>query len=437
MSAAPTTEIESPKTFKEILDHVEGVAKEAGLEAEAERWTERKKELKAEWDKLSESEKAQKHSNALAAEFKAALAGVGGQAQPQGRPQNKGRAGDKIASLLPFIAKGGHQSDRDRQAGMQWAQDKGFDSVAKALEFATYESAGVLVPDEHANDFIEATYASNVVMELGASSVDISGGEVVIGKQNQSATAYWTGEGEQATESNQTFGEKKLTPHELSILVPITNKLLDRLPAGMESIIRDDMVNVGNNALDKAYIRGAGTAHTPQGILHQTAGGNKFDATDGPTVAQIAEELLKCQYLVEVSDAGMQRPGWMFHPRVKYFLMQQRTSDGFPIYQQELSNGTLHGHAVGTTTQIPITKDTDGDETEIYFGDFAQVVIGTDAGVRVSEGPHAYQDSDGNTVFSFQSGITVMKLDTSTDICLRRDDAFGIIENADWGNSLG
>lgn len=431
-------EATATKSWEEIKSEMEAIASDAGkgaverVEAFIE---EREKEWRA-FKELSESDKKDYASGALAEEFKAALMGAQGEAKAQAAEAAKA-PGTKFARLLPFIAKGGYQNARDQQAGIEIAKAQGYDDVAKALEFSTYEAAGVLVEDEPAADFIEATYAQNVVRQLGAMTVDLSGGEVPLNKQNQTATAYWNGETEAVTVSNQTFKQKKLTPHELSVLVPISNKLMDRWPGGMENVVRNDMLSVTDNALDLAYIRGDASDDTPQGILNQTASGNKFDGTDGPTNNQVAEELLKCMYLVDVSDINVTRPGWMFHPRIKYFLMKLRTSDGFPIYQQELSSGNLFGAPVGTSTQIPITKTGDGDETEVYYGDFAQVVIGTDPNVRVSEGQHTYQDASSNTVFAFQQGITLVKLDTYTDIVVRHDDAFGIIENADWGNALG
>jgi HK97 family phage major capsid protein len=338
--------------------------------------------------------------------------------------------------MLPFIAKTGSQSDVQRDAAMRLAKDKGYDNVVKALEHSDYAAAGVLVPDQQADDFIEALYANNVVRSLGAQTLDISGGEINIGKQNSKSTAYWVGEASRITPSEGSYGEKKLSPHKLAVLVPISNELLDRLPAGMEEMIRNDMLAVAQNALDLAYIRGAGSSNTPQGILNQTASGNKFNATDGPTVAQVARDLIQCMYLVEKADIPMTTPGWMFHPRIKNYLMSLRTDDGFPIYQQELANGNLFGHAYGTTTQIPIDKTGDGDETEIYFGDFSQVVVGTSGSVQVSESDTASFVQSGSTVHGFQDDVSVIKLTTHTDLVQRHDEAFGIIENADWGKAL-
>lgn len=436
-----TAEVQSEVSYKELIDKVEGIAKDAGF-AGAERWAEEREQEKREFDKEGGKSTSEGMQH-LAENFRKALTAGRPEAVNEARGR-KGRhqrydggLGYKGASLLPFIAKGKFGA-AGKQAAVQIAKGAGREDVTKALEATDYNAGGALLPEEQSADIIEALYASNVVRELGANTLDISSGNISLGKMNGTSQFYWIGEGASFTVSEQDFGEVKLTPHKGGVLVPISNDLLDVMPAGMESMIRDDMIAVSENGLDSAYIRGDGGSHKPEGILSATHADNKFNATDGPTTDQVAEELLKCMYLPAAADIPMNRPGWMFHPRTLYFLMKLRTDDGFPIYQQELSNGTLFGAPIGVTTQIPINKTGDTDETEIYFGDFSQVVIGDTGSVQVDESSDAsFVDASGNTVHGFQEDTTLVRLKMKTDIAIRHNKAFGIIENADWGNSLG
>jgi HK97 family phage major capsid protein len=440
MSAEPITEVRTEMTAKEFLDMVQVTAKESGVEAVKQWADEHLPRMFKEQANMTKTEQDNLRRNAFR---KGLFRPKNSNLLPfnQGKDEADGSwgTGEKMAELLPFFAKmkGGHS----REAVASLARDKGYEGVAKALEASTFEAGGALIPEEYSADFITLIYSASAVRALGATVVDMRGGNLTIGKQDVGAMAYWVGEGQAIQVSQQTFGDVKLSAKRLGIAVPITNQLVDRMPAGMGQMLRDDLISAARAAEDQAFIRGQGTEYRPKGILHQTASGNKFNATgaDTPTLAQVTLDLIKAEYKVEDADIPMLRTGWMFHPRIKRFLMSLRTAEGHPVYLQELAAGQLHGSPIVATTGIPRNLSNGGqnDNTEIYFGDFAQVVIGDTIQTTVDEAREAsFVDAGGQTVHGFLAGIRLMKLEREVDLAMRRTRAFGIIENCRWGSAL-
>lgn len=359
-----------------------------------------------------------------------------------GKPTDGEFTGLRAAKLIGALVAGRVNQPFVRKRLDEWeAEGKDFGAVRKALEASDFSAGGALLPEEMAADFIGYLYNRSIVRSLGAATVEMPrGGKLNFGKGGQSATAYWGGETEAITVSQQTTRQLSLDAKKLRVLVPISNDLLRQAPPGFESIIRDDMTNVAVVAEDTKFIRGDGSNGTPLGIRGQMSTSNQFDANDTANVANVTADLIKAQYLVRASNVPMERLGWMMPPRTYYYLMTLRTDDGYHVFRDMLMQGELYGEPVGTSQNIPINLDPNSsgttDKTEIYFGSFAQVVVGDTLSVEVSISDQASYVQSGTTHHGFQEDISLMRLVHESDILLRYDDAFAMIEECDWGNSL-
>ncbi len=67
-------------------------------------------------------------------------------------------------------------------------------------------------------------------------------------------------------------------------------------------------------------------------------------------------------------------------------------------------------YPIHRTTQIPGNLGAGGDETEIYFADFWEIVIGDSMKIEIdANGGAAYVDADGETVSAYQRDLTLMR----------------------------
>lgn len=392
-----------------------------------------------EWERSSQAQRRKMETDAKKA-IKSMIFGAGGRPAPEGlkdvMPTINGReafTGESFAELAIELTAGGFSPDLRTRAADKLKTDPN-DSISKALEASTFASGGALVPQEYSADFIAYLYDRTVVRALGARTIDMGQGNLVLGRQDATATAYWRGEGERIVVSQQSFGQLVLNAKELGVLVPISEQLLQRRPAGLETIVRDDMASVAALAEDAALLRGDGTQGRIKGIKSAMASGNKFAAQASTDLAKTTVDLLKAMYKVDSANIPMIQTGWAFNPRILYYLMALRSTDGYPVYMMELAQGTLYGSRFRTTNGIPRNLSNDGDETEIYFGDFSQIIIGETLNMNIAQSNQAsFVDAGGNTVHGFQDGIHLIRLTHSVDMALRHSRAFALIEGVDWG----
>lgn len=413
-------------TVAQVKDLIKTECQNFGMEEVGEKVTDQITEKFAAWEKKSEKQRIQDQARALASVNETSM--FNSKVQGVKKSERTMSFGELVSHL------GATKMNKER--ALTLAKQGDYQNVVMAMEASDYGNGGSLIPEEMSSDFIEFLHNFSVVRELGASVVKMDTGSLVIGRQNSTATAFWVGESEAITVSNPGTGELRLDAKKLGILVPVSNDFSQRVPQGYANLVLNDILAVARNAEDAALIRGKGTVHQPKGILYSVAASNKFDATSGTlTVALATNDLLKAKYKVDGANIPMLMPGWMMNPRAKYALMSLRTTEGYPVFMEELSNGTLFGDAMRQTNNIP--KDLGGTGTEIYFGDFAQLVIGDTLSLDIAMSDSAsYKDAAGNLVHSFAQDQNLVRLTHKIDCALRHNEAFSVIENCQWGASL-
>lgn len=300
--------------------------------------------------------------------------------------------------------------------------------------------AGALIPDAFSTDFIAALYAAAVVRRAGAVVLDISErGNMSIGRQNTSATAAWVGEGAPIGASQGTYGNLKLDAKKLGVFVPVSNDAIRYASGQFNALVAQDMIQVAALKEDIAFIRGDGTAGAPKGIRNWLAAGQGFAQTTGGTAfANTTTDLIKLQYKVEGADIPLVSPAFLMSTRDKFGLMQVATGDGSQLaFMAELvMNDSVMGVPAFATTAIPKTLG-GGTESELYYSEMSQCIIGDAVNVEVSESESAgYLDSNSVQQNTFQNDERVIKLIHEVDFVLRHDKAAAYINNSTIGAAL-
>lgn len=310
------------------------------------------------------------------------------------------------------------------------------DYLEKTLTAGDFDAGGALVPELMGADFIGYLYAASVVRRAGARTIDLSErGNLTLGRQNATATAYWVGEVERVAESEETFGQLKLDLKKLAVLVPVSEDLIKYAAGDFVEIIRDDVTMIAALKEDLAFLRGDGSENQPRGIKSQMHADNA-KATAGTSYANTVTDLVKAQYLVEVANVPTPGPVWFMNPRaLRGLTMMVDTNDGRPWQVEYAMNGTIEGSKPFTTTQIPKNLTGSGTDTEIYYVEPSQCVIGEGMKVEIEESNSASYGSS-NTKSAFARFERLMRLGHEVDFALRHNKAASMITDSALGTSL-
>jgi HK97 family phage major capsid protein len=311
------------------------------------------------------------------------------------------------------------------------------DARAKALSAGDAASGGFLVPEEYSTELIELLRARSVVRAMGATTISISGsGTLNIPKLTSGATAAYIGENTNIAESEQVFGNLKLSFKKLAVLTPISNDLIRYSSPGADQVVRTDLVEGMRVKEDQKFIRGDGTDGAPRGLLSWCPGGNKIAADGTVSLVNTFQDLGKLVLALQEGNVPMTTPGWLFAPRTEQMLMTALNANGVPAFRDEMSGGTLWGFPFRSTTSIPITLDTTGagtnDESEIYFVDFSQAIIGESSTLQVSASDTAAYHDGSNVIAAYSQDQTVVRAISEHDFGMRHDAAIAILTGVDW-----
>lgn len=375
---------------------------------------------------------------AEAAEAAAAAAAVGDQqnpgqpgAQRPAQPQNPNDKGVSLGFVVHALAR--CRGDRDKAAS--YLEAEGHSGISAALSGATESAGGVTVPRPMAGELIELLRSRVVVRAAGARTFPMPAGQIRHAKQVAPATATYIAENAQITASEPEFDKLDQSFKKLTGLVPIGNSLLRHSGFGMAQTVRDDLLKVMARREDLAFIRGAGTANTPRGIRNWLLAANWIAALDAGIAANAgaAEAALRTVVSrVEDADVNMTNPGWIMRASAKNFLANLRDANGNKLFPSIEANGQLLGWPIHVTSQIPNNLGTAGDETEVYFGEFSEAMIGDSMELSIGVSTEAGYHDGSSWISAFQNDLTLMRAISEHDFALEHDVAFAGFNAKGW-----
>ncbi|MEM1344344.1 MAG: phage major capsid protein [Pseudomonadota bacterium] len=352
-------------------------------------------------------------------------------AQPR-TPQMKGAGFARIVKA-PAAEQGNRRNAAQYATDQPW-QDK--DAIAKALGSSTAGAGGFLVPEEFSNDIIELLRAKAVVFMAGPEVMPMNG-TMLLPKITTGANGQYIGENTNAPKEEQTFGQLRLTSKKLASLVPISNDLIRNSAASADRMVRDDMVAGLAVTADAALLRDQGTGAAPKGFRFWAPKGN-ITASNGTNATQVELDIQQLVGGLQDNNIPMIRPAWFMAPRSHRFLYNLRDANGNLIYPElrQITDaapmGMLYGFPVFATTNIPTNLN--GNQSEIYLVDMAQVVIGEETGVEIMvSDTAAYHDGTG-VVAAFSQDQTVIRAIMRHDMVLRHEAAVAVKTGITYGS---
>lgn len=316
-------------------------------------------------------------------------------------------------------------------ASVAMLENNGHSGIAAVLSGATATAGGVTVPQPLSAEIIKLLKARTVVRASGARSVPMPAGNIRDARQTGRAVAGYGGTVSPAVESSQTFEPVDKSFKTLTALVPIANDLLNMAGPDIAMFVRDDLIDSMALKEDLAFLRYDGSGDLPKGLLHWALAGHTQNAV-AATAAAAETAIRRAVSVVEDSNVMMQSCGWAMRASAKNWLAGLRDAAGHLVFPSIDSDGTLKGFPIRTTSQIPDNLG-GGAETEIYFADFNEIVIGDTQQITIaSSSEAAYVDQSGDTHSAFQERKTLMRAVSQHDIAPNHDEAIAVINGNGW-----
>jgi len=365
--------------------------------------------------------------------------------QPRDHAAEKRHQASVFAGILGALK----HAPNNPQAASEFAQRTMLDNgvgneVSMALTSVTSSGGAVLIPTQLANFVIERLVPNSVVRMMGAQSLPLNNGNLDISRISGGATAGYIGRDADVPVGQQTFDKVSLVAKKLAALVPIGNDLIRfaGVDPRVDSLVTNDVAISIANAEDAAFIRADGTANTPKGLRYWTPSGNVLTSTvitslTGAALIQaITNDAGRAILAVRRANVRMRNPGWLMHPDSVQFLADLRTTTGDVVFP-EISDGKFRGYPIGITTAIPTTLTiggATGNGSEIYFVDFAEMIIGESLNISVAISMEAaYTDpGTGLKVSAFERDQTLIRIITENDFGPRHPEAIAVLKDVTW-----
>ena len=347
-------------------------------------------------------------------------------------PQEKLEPGIMVARIAQSALVAGHGADQRAiaNAGASLYGSQMGDIVAN-MEESTDTKGGFLVDEAYSADFIDILRPKVTVRKMGARPVPMPDGNLTTRKKTAGSTAGYVGERTAAPATGVEVGVNAMSAKRLRALVPISNGLIRRSSMAVQTMIRDDLVEGVAVTEDQQFLRGVGSATAPAGIRSLMAAGNVLTMTGTGTLAEVDNDLGRLELAVMNANIPMITPGYIVSARTLKFLERLRDGNGNKVYP-EIADGRLGMFPIDWSTSVPDNLGAGTDESEIYFGDFAQFNIGETERIAIAASDVAAYDDNGTIRAAFSNDETVVRLIAEHDTQLRHDTAFSRLDEVTW-----
>lgn len=258
------------------------------------------------------------------------------------------------------------------------------------LTVGTATAGGNLVATElMADSFIDLLRNRSVVTRAGATVMNGLVGNVAIPKQTGAATAYWVAESGAPTESQQTIAQVTMNPKTVGAFTDFSRRLILQSSLDVENMVRRDLAAVIALAIDTAALYGTAADNQPRGLKNQSGINTQDFAATNPTFAELVG--METQVAADNADIGTMR--YLVNPAQRGAAKTTEKASGTAQFVWEPGN-TINGYGTEVSNQV-----TAGD---VFFGNFADLMIGFWSGLDLTVDPYAGATSGTVRVIALQ-----------------------------------
>lgn len=243
-------------------------------------------------------------------------------------------------------------------------------SVKNALSTGTDTAGGFTVPSVLMPGILGALATASSLLTAGAGIIPVEQGAKNYTTAVVSAipTAAWRNESASLAVSDPAFNAIVATPRSLSFMFKVSRELLADA-VGFAATLNTVIAQAFAKELDRAGLRGTGTAPEPRGIKNTLLVSNISHGTNGAVIANWKPLLSGLKNSLEVD--GPMPTAAIMSPASLIAFSGLSDVNGQPINRPAL----LEPLKLVTTSQIPnnLTVGSSTNCSEIYMGDFQNV----------------------------------------------------------------
>ena len=325
-----------------------------------------------------------------------------------------------------------------KSMGRAPSAERAFFIPFSALTRATYVTSGattggnLVQTDLLDQDFIEFLRNRSVMLAAGVRTMPGLQGNVAIPRRSAVATTYYLSSQTTAiTQSESTFDQVTLSPKNLAALSKYSRQTLLQSTPGIEQLVRTDLIDGINVAMDLGILNGSGSSGQPTGIMQTSGIGSVAIGTNGGAITLEALVNLETELTIDNVPVDRNTVSYITNAKVMGNLKKLRaggssSSDGpFLVNDNLLAVGRggtpsiVNGYPVYVTNQVPstLTKgSTSGTCSAVLIGDYSQAMVGLwGNGLEITVG----EDSD-----DFSKALTSVRGIVSYDVAVRDPKAF-------------
>jgi hypothetical protein len=248
--------------------------------------------------------------------------------------------------------------------------------LQRDLVVGTSTAGGNLVASELlTGSFIDLLRNRMAMMQAGVTMLSGLQGNIAIPRQSSAATAYWVGENQSPTESQQAIDQVNMTPKTVGAYVDYSRRLLLQASIDVEAMVRNDLARVIGLELDRAAIYGTGSTNQPLGLVNTTGIGSQTITTYGTFAEYISMET---KVAVANADAGAMR--YIINATARGTLKSTEKS-ATSTAQFVYADDEINGYPVIVSNQL--------GTNDCLFGDFSQFIVGMWSGLDLTVDPYA------------------------------------------------
>lgn len=246
------------------------------------------------------------------------------------------------------------------------------DGVRAALSEGTAADGGHLVPSVVMPQVLEALVPASSLLSAGAGilPLDMGAKTFTLAAIDTVPTAAWRLENGAVAESQPAFRACVATPQSLAFYFKVSRELLADA-SGLQNALVTAFAQSVAKELDRAGLRGTGTAPEPRGIKNTSGIGAVGNGANGAALAGYANFFSAVQAILQ-ADGPMPTAAIM-SPRSLVKLGGLVDSTGQPLRVPTM----LEKLQLAASSQIPdnLTVGSSTDCSEIYVGDFTKVAF--------------------------------------------------------------
>jgi len=306
---------------------------------------------------------------------------------------------------------------------------------------ATYVTSGattggnLVQTDLLADEFIEFLRNNAVMLQLGVRTMTGLVGNVAIPRRSGVASTYYLSTQTTAiTQSESLFDQVTMAPKNLAALSKYSRQTLLQGTPGIEELVRRDLTDGINLAIDLGILNGSGSAGQPTGIMQTSGIGSVAMGTNGGavTLEKVVDLEAAVMNVNGVVNAGA--VSYLTNYRVLAALKKLRaggstTGDGPFLFNTDAARigrgatpGILNGYPLAASNQVPntLTKgSSSGVCSALLMGDFSQAMVGFwGNGLEITVG----EDQD-----DFSKALTSVRGIVTYDVAVRDPKSFAAI----------